>query len=286
MQQIEHPLINLILEYRKIHKTITTYLEPLKKYTDVNGIIHTTFDNNFANTGRIISRNPNMQNLPKNSEMRKLIIPRTGYCFVGADYNQIELRILAELANISFLKKAFKENIDMHSFTAEKLFGVSNSENRFIAKTVNFGIIYGISSFGLSNTLKISQEYAKKIIEDYYLIFPEIKEYQENTLKYAKLHGYVCTYWGRRCYVSTGPESKRQAINAPIQGTAAEIIKYAMINLDYIILQVHDEILAEVPEKYAHQYAQEIESKMINIGPFYLPVTVKMGYNWGEMHEF
>lgn len=284
LQQINHPLASLILEYRKVYKIISTYLIPVKKYIQ-DGVIHTTFDNNFANTGRIISRNPNMQNLPKNSETRKLIIARSGYCFIGADYNQMELRVLAELANVEILKQAFLDNLDMHKVTAEKLFGSSTHENRLIAKTINFGILYGISSFGLASTLQISQERAAQIIKDYYTVFSGIKEYQAQIIEHAKRFGYVTTYWGRRCYVNTGPESRRQAINAPIQGTAAEIIKYAMLKLDYLVLQVHDEILAEVPENEVKEYVIHLKKTMEQIDKFYLPITVKIGKNWGEMNE-
>ena len=271
-----HPLPNLLLEYRYIYKLKSTYLEPFLKMADtVSHRIHTEFNQTGTATGRLSSQNPNLQNIPIKGEegkkIRKIFIAEKGYVLLSVDYSQIELRILAHFSQDENLLKAFEEGKDIHSFTASEIFNVPmekiTPEMRRLAKAINFGIAYGMSAYGLSKELQISVSSAEEFIKKYFARYPKIKVFIEEIVKFAKENGYVKTIVGRKRYVpelkssnyATREMGKRIAINTPIQGSAADLIKCAMValfkklkelNLETkIILQVHDELLLEVPEK-------------------------------------
>jgi DNA polymerase-1 len=323
-----HPSVNLILEYRELNKLKSTYLDPLPKLADENGRIHTTYEVDTA-TGRLSSKNPNLQNIPVRTELgkeiRKAFICEKGYKFIAADYSQIELRIAAHFSEDPTMIKAFKNNHDIHKTTAEEL-GV----DRRTAKIVNFGILYGISDYGLAQNLKISPEDAQALIDKYFLAYPNLLKYISKTISKAEKDGYVETLYGRK---RTIPElhsqierfrkfGERVAINTPFQGTAAEIIKIAMIeifkkfqseasvkkqeastknkekilNTNFqildsesvkMILQVHDELIFEVPEAKVKQTAELVRDIMENAVKLKVPiiVDVKAGKNWGELKE-
>ena len=310
----KHPIINDILEYRGVKKLLSTYIEPLPSYiSPVTGKIHTTFNQSLTATGRLSSSKPNLQNIPirseRGKEIRKAFIPsRPDGVIVSADYSQIELRIMAHLSCDRHLISAFREGQDVHAMTAAKIFGISldevTSDQRRIAKTANFGIMYGISAFGLSQRLHISRAEAKKIIEDYYANFPAISSYIEDTLTAARETGYVETIFGRRRYLpdinsrngTVRSLAERTAINAPIQGTSADIIKLAMINVDKriaaeglqsrMILQIHDELLFDSIPSEVEALRKIVTEEMENVTQLSVPLTVECNYgnNWLEAH--
>jgi len=310
----KHPIINEILEYRGIKKLLSTYIEPFPTYlSPVTGKIHTTFNQALTATGRLSSSKPNLQNIPirteRGKEIRKAFIPsRPDGVIVSADYSQIELRIMAHLSCDQNLISAFRNGEDVHSMTAAKIFGVTSEEvtpeQRRIAKTANFGIMYGISAFGLSQRLNIGRAEAKKIIEDYFANFPAISSYIEDTLTAARETGYVETIFGRRRYLpditsrntTVRSLAERTAVNAPIQGTSADIIKMAMINVDRrlesegmksrMVLQIHDELLFDAVKEEVGQLERIIKEEMENVIKLSIPLTVECnhGKNWLEAH--
>ena len=310
----KHPIINEILEYRGIKKLLSTYIEPFPSYiSPATGKIHTTFNQALTATGRLSSSKPNLQNIPirteRGKEIRKAFIPsRPDGVIVSADYSQIELRIMAHLSCDMHLINAFRNGQDVHAMTAAKIFGISPEEvtadQRRIAKTANFGIMYGISAFGLSQRLHISRAEAKKIIEDYFTNFPAISSYIEDTLASAREFGYVETLFGRRRYL---PEinarnataralAERTAVNAPIQGTSADIIKLAMINVDKriteaglqsrMVLQIHDELMFDAVREEVEILEKIVKEEMENVIELSVPLTVECNYgnNWLEAH--
>ena len=310
----KHPIINEILEYRGIKKLLSTYIEPFPSYiSPATGKIHTTFNQALTATGRLSSSKPNLQNIPirteRGKEIRKAFIPsRPDGVIVSADYSQIELRIMAHLSCDTHLINAFRNGQDVHAMTAAKIFGITPEEvtadQRRIAKTANFGIMYGISAFGLSQRLHISRTEAKKIIEDYFANFPAISSYIEDTLASAREFGYVETLFGRRRYL---PEinarnataralAERTAINAPIQGTSADIIKLAMINVDKriteaglqsrMVLQIHDELMFDAMRDEVEILEKIVKEEMENVMELSVPLTVECNYgnNWLEAH--
>ena len=310
----KHPIINLILEYRGIRKLLSTYIEPFPGYVSpVTGKIHTTFNQALTATGRLSSSKPNLQNIPirteRGKEIRKAFISsRPDGLIVSADYSQIELRIMAHLSCDTHLIEAFKEGKDVHAITAAKIFGITpeavTPEQRRIAKTANFGIMYGISSFGLSQRLGISRSESKQIIEDYFANFPAIESYIQDTLSSARESGYVETLFGRRRYLpditsrnaTVKALAERTAVNAPIQGTAADIIKLAMINVadrldkegfkSRMILQIHDELLFDAYPEEVESLMRVIKEEMENVITLSVPLTVECNYgnNWLEAH--
>ena len=310
----KHPIINEILEYRGIKKLLSTYIEPLPNYiSPVTGKIHTTFNQALTATGRLSSSKPNLQNIPirteRGKEIRKAFIPsREDGVIVSADYSQIELRIMAHLSCDTHLINAFRNGQDVHAITAAKIFGISPEEvtadQRRIAKTANFGIMYGISAFGLSQRLNIGRAEAKKIIEDYFANFPAISSYIQDTLAAARETGYVETLFGRRRYLpdinskngTVRALAERTAINAPIQGTSADIIKLAMINVDKrirqeglksrMVLQIHDELLFDAVREELEILQRIIVEEMENVIELSIPLTVECNYgtNWLEAH--
>ena len=309
-----HPIINEILEYRGVKKLLSTYIEPFPSFVSpVTGKIHTTFNQSLTATGRLSSSKPNLQNIPirteRGKEIRKAFVPSTPDGFiVSADYSQIELRIMAHLSCDTHLIEAFRKGQDVHAMTAAKIFGISpdevTSDQRRIAKTANFGIMYGISSFGLAQRLKIGRAEAKKIIEDYFANFPAISSFIEDTLAVTRENGYVETIFGRRRYLpdinskngTVRSLAERNAVNAPIQGTAADIIKLAMINVDRriakeglksrMILQIHDELVFDAVADEVEKLEAIVKEEMENVTRLSIPLTVECnhGKNWLEAH--
>ena len=306
----------LVLEWRQLSKLRSTYTESLQGHIKKEtGRVHTSFLSSGATTGRLSSSNPNLQNIPIRSEdgkkIRSAFISNLGKKLVSFDYSQIELRILAHIAKIKNLINAFKKEQDIHSQTASEVFGIPiekiNPELRRQAKAINFGVIYGISPFGLANNLRISRQEAKDFINKYFDRYPEIKKYMDQTINDAKKDGYVKTLFGRKIHTpninSKGPAAgfaKRSAINAPIQGTAADIIKLAMIKIPKLIidnnlsakmvLQVHDELLFEIPENEIDTLKNKVIWEMENAcEPYFtldipLKVEVGIGENWNSAH--
>ena len=310
----KHPIVNEILEYRGVRKLLSTYIDPLPTYVSpATGKIHTTFNQALTATGRLSSSKPNLQNIPirteRGKEIRKAFVPsRPDGVIVSADYSQIELRIMAHLSCDMHLIEAFRKGQDVHAITAAKIFGISpeevTSDQRRIAKTANFGIMYGISAFGLSQRLHIGRAEAKKIIEDYFANFPAISSYIEDTLTAARETGYVETIFGRRRYLpdinskngTVRALAERNAINAPIQGTSADIIKLAMINVDKrlrqeglqsrMVLQIHDELVFDAIKEEVETLCKIVKEEMENVTALSVPLTVECNYgsNWLEAH--
>ena len=307
-------MVGKILEYRAVKKLLSTYIEPFPSYvSSIDGRVHTTFNQALTATGRLSSSAPNLQNIPvrteRGREIRKAFVPGTADgVIVSADYSQIELRIMAHLSQDKHLVEAFRNGIDIHSATAEKIFGVAHEEvtpdQRRVAKTANFGIMYGISSFGLAQRLGISRTEAKKLIDDYFAAFPAIRAFIDDTVAAARENGYVETLFGRRRYLpdinsknaTVRALAERNAVNAPIQGTAADIIKMAMINVDRklteaslkskMVLQIHDELLFDVPEEETRTLMKVVKDCMENVMELSVPLTVECNYgkNWLEAH--
>lgn len=309
-----HPMIPLFLEYRKIFKLVSTYIDALPKSVGAHGRIHSTFNVEGAATGRLSSTNPNLQNIPNRGqtggEIRKAFIASPGKVLIGADYSQIELRIMAEVSGDPNLIKAFKEGEDIHSATAAKIFNIDikdvDKEKRNIGKTMNFATLYGQGPRALSKQLKVDYATAKKYIEEYFSQFSKIKEWMIKTLEEGKRLGYVETIWGRRRYIPELNSSnsflrsfgERAAINHPIQGTSADMIKKAMVEISKslesrvesrescsLILQIHDELLFECDPEELEGMAGMIKEKMEGVIEIAVPIKVdlKSGKNWGEM---
>lgn len=305
-----HPIIQKVLDYRTVSKLDSTFIQGLAKEIQTDGRIHTSFHQTLTTTGRLSSSEPNLQNIPiredDGRQIRKAFVASPGYVLIDADYSQVELRLLAVLANEESLIDAFKHNADIHKRTASSIFGIPeeevNPDQRAAAKTVNFSIIYGISDFGLSQDLNISRQEAKEYIEGYYAIYKSVGPYMESLKQFGREHGYVETYFGRRRYI---PEltaknynvrsfGERAAMNAPIQGTAADIMKIAMINTEkalrdedldaHILLQVHDELLLEAKEDVREKVLAILKREMENAANLDIPleVEVKTAKNWYE----
>lgn len=301
-----HPIIKLIMEYRTLTKLYSTYIEGLKKACYEDGKVHTIFNQALTQTGRLSSIEPNLQNIPIRLEegrmIRRAFVPsQEGWVILGADYSQIELRILAHISNTESLIDAFKHGEDIHKKTAMDVFKVSEEEMtsdlRRSAKAINFGIIYGMSAFGLSENLNITQKEAKKYIDHYLESYSGIHQYMEDTVKYAKFNGYVSTLFNRRRYIPELTQKnyairqfgERTAMNAPIQGTAADIIKKAMIDVHQamleknvksrLLLQVHDELIFEVPQEELDMMIELVTKTMENVVE--LQVPLKADYSYG-----
>ncbi len=305
----KHPIIEKILEYRELFKLKSTYIDPLINYAkkDPRHRIYTSFVQTGTATGRLASKNPNLQNIPVKTELGRQIrqgfIAEEGYKLVGIDYSQIELRLLAHFSKDPALVQAFKEDRDIHLETAIKLFGAERAQQmRSIAKSINFGLIYGMGSRKLAETLGISTKEAKEIIENYFRSFPTVKEYLRSIEEFAKTHGYVETLLGRRRYFdfasATGARLAafiREAINTVFQGSAADLIKLAMNDIDRIIqterpdaamlLQIHDELIFEIEESGVEQMAQRFKEVMEGVYPLQVPIRCSVGIakRWGEL---
>ena len=315
----EHKFPKLILEWRQISKLKNTYSDALQDHiSKKTKRVHTSFLLAATNTGRLASSDPNLQNIPIKSEegreIRKAFIVDKKNILISADYNQIEMRILADIADVKELKRAFKNNEDVHCLTASQVFNVPinkvNDDLRRKAKTINFGIIYGITQYGLAKQISVSNQEALDFINSYFKNFPEIKDYMSSTISICRKQGYVSNIFGRRIHLrgindknfSIRSFQERAAINAPIQGSAADIVRLAMIKINKLIendkklqtkmlLQIHDELIFECLEKDAMYIKKTIKEAMISISNseyhmFSIPldVHVNSGYNWGEIH--
>ena len=314
-----HELPKLILDWRQVSKLKNTYSDSLPEHINPNtNRVHTSFLLAATTTGRLASSDPNLQNIPIKSEdgkdIRKAFIAERGHTLVSADYNQIEMRILADLADVKELKKAFKNNEDIHTLTASQVFNLDikkvDQNIRRKAKAINFGIIYGISQYGLAKQIMVSINEAEEFLTSYFLKFPEIKEYMNSTIKFCRKSGYVNNIFGRRTHIN-GINDKnynvrnfqeRAAINAPIQGSASEIMRLAMIRLvkrfkslkdvkSKILLQIHDELIFEVPNVEIKEICNVVKEEMISVAKsdlhaFSIPLTVDInsGDNWGILH--
>lgn len=296
-----------ILEWRKFSKLISTYTESLPKFINPKtGRVHSSFNATLTSTGRLSSQDPNLQNIPirsvEGSKIRQAFIASPGHILLSADYSQIELRLLAHVADVPSLKTAFLNGKDIHTITASQIFGLDEEQVdanlRRKAKAINFGIIYGISPFGLARNIGVSIDVAKNYIDSYLSQYPGIKQYMDDTISFAKQHGYVNTIFGRRCLVPNINSSnyvirnfaERAAINAPLQGSNADIIKKAMSRLaelqQYLILQIHDELLFEIPQNQVGELEYKIKQIMEGVAAISvpLPVEIKFGKSWAEAH--
>ena len=314
-----HELPKLVLDWRQVSKLKNTYSDSLPEHINSQtGRVHTSFLLAATTTGRLASSDPNLQNIPIKSEdgrdIRKAFIAERENVLVSADYNQIEMRILADLADVKELKKAFKNNEDIHTLTASQVFNIDiekvDQDTRRKAKTINFGIIYGISQYGLAKQIMVSNNEAEEFLNSYFLKFPEIKEYMNATIKFCRKSGYVNNIFGRRTHIrgindknyNVRNFQERAAINAPIQGSASEIMRLAMIRLskkfNYIeniktkmLLQIHDELIFEVPKYELKEINNVIKEEMTSVvksdlHSFSIPLTVDInfGENWGILH--
>lgn len=307
-----HEIVGAILEYRALSKLITTYIAALPEYIAADGKIHTTYNQTVTATGRLSSSNPNLQNLPIRSErgrfIREAVIPDEGCLFLSADYSQIELRLMAHFSQDEQMLTAFRSGQDIHAATAARIYRLPieqiTKDQRRNAKTANFGIIYGISAFGLAQQLDCSRTEAKQLIDDYFAAFPRVISYIENQKRIARERGYAETLFGRKRYLpdilSNNPTvrsfAERNAVNAPIQGTAADIIKMAMVSIHrrlkeeglraQMIMQVHDELNFNVPKDEVERVKEIVVSEMQNAVHLSIPLIAEcgVGENWLEAH--
>jgi DNA polymerase-1 len=310
----KHPIVEKVLEYRSLRKLLSTYVDALPKLVkEKTGRIHTSFNQAQVTTGRLSSNNPNLQNIPireqRGREIRKAFIPGEDHLSIlSADYSQIELRLMAHLSGDRQMIEAFVNNEDIHTATAAKIYKVDpgsvSREMRSNAKTANFGIIYGISAFGLSQRMHISRSEARHLIDGYFETYPDVKAYMDSSIRMAREQGYVETMYGRRRYLPdilsrnsvVRGNAERNAINSPIQGSAADVIKIAMVRIQEIIdseqlksrmiLQVHDELNFEVWPEELEKMKQIVREQMENASKLSVPLTVDMGVgaNWLEAH--
>src|SRR5450432_590750 len=312
-----HELPQKLLDWRQVAKLRSTYTDALPGYVNPQTHrLHTSYALAATTTGRLSSSEPNLQNIPVRTEegrkIRRAFVAAPGYKLASADYSQIELRLLAAIADIEALKKAFREGLDIHAMTASEMFGVPvkdmPGEVRRRAKAINFGIIYGISAFGLANQLGIAREEAGAYIKKYFERFPGIRDYMEETKTFCKKHGYVLTLFGRKCHypdivnsnASIRAFNERAAINARLQGTAADIIRRAMVRMDaalakeklnaQMLLQVHDELVFELPEGEVARTLPVVKKVMEHAPMPALDLSVPLAVdaraadNWDEAH--
>ena len=314
-----HEFAKLVLDWRQLSKLKNTYSDSLPEHLNSNTKrVHTSFLLAATTTGRLASSDPNLQNIPIKTEdgrdIRKAFIAEKDNVLISADYNQIEMRILADLADVKELKKAFKNNEDIHSLTASQIFNIDikkvDKDQRRKAKAINFGIIYGISQYGLAKQINVSNYEAEEFLNAYFAKFPEIKIYMDNTIKFCRKSGYVNNIFGRRSHFNSINDKnfnvrnfqERAAINAPIQGSASEIMRLAMIRIDKklkeeksikskMLLQIHDELIFEVKKSEIKKMMKIIKDEMISVAnsdyhSFSIPLTVDInsGNNWGELH--
>lgn len=310
----KHPIIDKILDFRELQKLKNTYVDTLPQMVNLKtGRLHTSYNQIIAATGRLSSDNPNLQNIPirteRGKEIRKAFVPRNSeYILLASDYSQIELRIMAELSGDTGMVEAFNQNLDIHAATAAKVFNVNidevTREMRSKSKTVNFGIIYGISAFGLSQRINISRTEAKELIDNYFEKYPGVKSFMDHQVDFARKNGYVKTIMGRRRILRditsnnavVRGHAERNAINAPIQGSAADMIKIAMINIHQafkkhqfkskMILQVHDELVFDVYKPELDEVRSLVENEMKNAIKLKVPIEVESGTgeNWLQAH--
>ena len=306
----KHPIIDLVIEHRLLSKLYTTYIEGLINTIMDDEKIHTIYTQTLTRTGRLSSIEPNLQNIPIRTEygrlIRKAFVPSADSLIISGDYSQIELRILAHMANVEALIKAFNDGMDIHSKTASDIFKVDQTlvtkDMRRIAKAVNFGIIYGISSFGLAENLNISNQEAKKFIEEYLKTYPGIKEYMDKTIAEAYIDGYAKTLFNRKRVIDElkntnymiRQSGERMALNTPIQGTSADIIKKAMVQIhkefkknnlkSKMIIQVHDELVFDCLKEEKDIVSKIMKDVMENVCKLNVPlkIDIESGNNWYE----
>ena len=314
-----HKFPKLVLDWRQLSKLKNTYSDSLPEHINPKtNRVHTSFLLAATTTGRLASSDPNLQNIPIKSEdgkdIRKSFITEKNYTLISADYNQIEMRILADLADVKELKKAFKNNEDIHSLTASQIFNINikkvNYDQRRKAKAINFGIIYGISQYGLAKQINVTNHEAEEFLNAYFSRFPEIKMYMDETIKFCRKSGYVNNIFGRKShFININDKNynvrnfqERAAINAPIQGSASEIMRLAMIRLSTklseqkfektkMLLQIHDELVFEAPKEDSKRISKVINDEMSSVSnsdqhSFSIPLTVdiNLGDNWGDLH--
>ncbi|MET0290967.1 MAG: DNA polymerase, partial [Steroidobacteraceae bacterium] len=310
---LDHPLPKLILEYRGLAKLKSTYTDKLPEQIDpITGRVHTCYNQAVAATGRLSSTDPNLQNIPirtpEGRRIRQAFIAPPGHVLMAADYSQIELRIMAHLSGDADLLKAFAADLDIHQATASEVFGTPldqvSADERRSAKAINFGLIYGMSAFGLARQLGIDRGSAQKYVDLYFQRYPGVKRFMDDTREQARTLGYVETVFGRRLYLpdirsrnrSLQQYAERAAINAPMQGTAADIIKRAMISVDErltssklparLVMQVHDELVLEVEQAALADVTAMLHELMPAAGALSVPLKVEIGSgaNWDEAH--
>ena len=309
----DYPLPRLLLDWRGLAKLKSTYADKLPRMVNPRtGRVHTSYSQAVAVTGRLSSSDPNLQNIPirtpEGRRIREAFIAPPGYRIMSADYSQIELRIMAHLSEDESLLRAFSEGIDVHRATASEIFGIPaaevSSEQRRYAKVINFGLIYGMSAFGLASNLGIERDAARHYIERYFARYPGVKRFMDETRVRAREHGYVETVFGRRLWLAeiaspSGPRraaAERAAINAPMQGTAADLIKLSMIEVarwledsglgTRLIMQVHDELVLEVPDHEIEPVRETLEKLMTGVAALKVPLEVEtgVGANWDQAH--
>ena len=310
----DHKIVADILEWRSINKLQSTYVKALpEKINPKTRRVHTVYNQAVAATGRLSSNQPNLQNIPirteRGQQVRKAFIPRDeNHVLLAADYSQIELRIIAALSQDPAMVEAFQKGEDIHAATAAKVFGVAlenvTREQRSNAKTVNFGIVYGVSAFGLSQQTNLNRSEAKELIDAYYLTYPKLKAYMNEQVDFARENGFVETVLGRRRYLKdinsqnavVRGAAERNAVNAPIQGSAADIIKLAMIKIhrrmksedwkSKMLLQIHDELVFDVPKVEVDALTKMVKEEMENAFTLEVPLVVDVGIgeNWLEAH--
>ena len=306
----EYEIVGQVLRMRQYQKLLSTYIEPFKNLQDNNALLHTTFNQVQTSTGRLSSLNPNLQNIPvrdDGQELRKIFIPRAkDRLLIAADYSQIELRLLAHLSKSPLLIEQYKNAEDIHKMTASQIFDLPlekvDSNMRAVAKSVNFGIIYGMSAFGLANNLNISNVKAGEYIKRYFEKYPEVKSFMEENVNFAKEKGYVKTIMGRKRYIQELQSSnfavrqfgERAAMNMPLQGSSADIIKLAMVNVynrmlenqlkSQLILQIHDELVVDVYQAECEIVQKILREEMEGVMQLAVPLVVNMhiGSNWYE----
>ena len=308
-----YPLPKILLDYRSLSKLKSTYTDKLPKMVNPNtGRVHTNYAQAVAVTGRLASNEPNLQNIPvrtaEGRRIREAFIAPPGSVIVSADYSQIELRIMAHISGDANLLRAFAEGEDIHRATAAEIFGLApqdvSSEQRRYAKVINFGLIYGMSAFGLASNLGIERSAAQMYIDKYFQRYPSVAQYMADTRAQAKARGYVETVFGRRLWLAeinspNGPRrqaAERAAINAPMQGTAADLIKLSMIAVQNwleaermeskMVMQVHDELVLEVRDAELPHIQQKLPELMRNVGTLKVPLIAEVGIgkNWEEAH--
>ena len=309
----KHPIVEKILEHRKVKKLLSTYIDALPALIlPIDGKVHTTYNQTTTSTGRLSSTNPNLQNIPirdeKGKEIRRAFIPDPGCLFLSVDYSQIELRIMAHLSKDKNMLEAFRQGQDIHAATAARIFGIPlpevTREMRHKAKSANFGIIYGISVFGLAEQLHIPRSEAKILIDGYFATFPDVKAYMDHSIAVAREKKYVETIFGRRRFLpditsqnaTVRGYAERNAINAPIQGSAADIIKVAMNRIhrrfldenlqSRMIMQVHDELNFNVYPDELEKVKEIVVYEMENATQLKVPIIADcgVGKNWLEAH--
>ena len=309
----EYPICALVLEWRELTKLKNTYVDVIPTLVDPrDGRLHTIFNQTSTATGRLSSTNPNLQNIPIRTELgrriRRAFVARDGYRLLAADYSQIELRFMAHLSGDEAMRRAFDEGQDIHDFTARQIFSLSpeatvDANQRRMAKSVNFGLLYGMSEFGLAQRLEIPRAQAKEMTAAYFARFPSVRAYIERTLDEGRENGYVSTILGRRRYMPALSSSnfavrsaaEREATNAPLQGSAADLMKLAMVRVDRalaasaldatMLLQIHDELIFEVRERDLHDVAHLVRDVMEGAMTLDVPLetTMKAGANWHDV---